>query len=144
MNASVSVFVCGVVLTAALVGLGCGKKTDVGEPCAIPGFPADTSSIQGYAGPSAECESNICLKPASHAEQAPDTGATCTAACSSDDDCEVGQSRDPSNAVDRRCRNGFVCGVPFEVGAFACRRMCICKDFLPAGRMAPALGCTRE
>jgi hypothetical protein len=30
-----------------------------------------------------------------------------------------------------RCKSGFVCGVGFEVGPLCCKKICLCKDFIP-------------
>lgn len=51
----------------------------------------------------------------------------CTAACSSNDDCDGETS---SNTSDRKCARGFVCATPAAVGDFCCQRFCVCRDFL--------------
>ena len=44
-------------------------------------------------------------------------------------------------STDKRCRKGFTCGVGFELGALACRKLCLCRDFLPFGAVAPPASC---
>ena len=93
---------------------------------------------RAVSSPALECPSRICLLPApeesrSSAQTAAGvsgTGATCTADCEENADCEDGEKGNASNAADKRCRGGFVCGWPTTVGAFACQKLCICTDFI--------------
>ena len=92
------------------------------------------------------CESRLCLKPALSQNAAPldpPTSAGCSDECGQDLDCE-GEIRDSSNPADTRCRHGFVCAVPFEVGPLCCKKLCVCKDFLdPNGPVVP-ISCTDQ
>ena len=121
-------------LTVAILALGnagCEDKA-IGRPCDLPvdGGPSQAA----YKFPAIECPSHICIKPAraTGAIGADDTQALCTAPCSQDSDCG-GQTRDKKNPSDKRCSTGFVCMAPFAQGYFCCNRLCVCKDFLPAG-----------
>ncbi len=64
------------------------------------------------------------------------TGATC-GDCEENADCEDGEKGNASNAADKRCRGGFVCGWPTTVGAFACQKLCICTDFISVPTTGP-------
>jgi hypothetical protein len=128
-----------VVALAALGSTGCEDKA-IGRPCDV---LADAGAMQAVFNAQAlECPSRICLKPVRQegVTRAVNTVAYCSAECSKDSDCE-GESRDPSNGRDRRCETGFVCGVGFEVGPLCCKKLCLCKDFLPAGTMKTPLTC---
>ena len=65
----------------------------------------------------------------------------CTAECSRDSDC-AGESRDPANPADKRCSRGFACAIPFAVGPLCCKKLCVCKDFLPPGGPSMPTACT--
>jgi hypothetical protein len=113
----------------------------VGQPCDI---TTDAGMAQAVANTNAtNCPSQICLKPRVEQNVANyrDTGATCTAECSRDSDC-VGDLRDPSNPLDKRCQSGFACGIPFEVGPLCCKKLCMCKDFLPPSGVVTPSACT--
>ena len=63
----------------------------------------------------------------------------CTAECTADSDCD----RVPESP----CQTGFTCGVAVTVGAFCCRKLCICKDYImvpDTGALAPQLHCDAE
>jgi hypothetical protein len=89
-----------------------------------------------------ECPSRICLLPSK--DIATDTTATCTADCSSDDDCSDAELRDKSMQGDTRCTRGFVCKVAQTVGDFCCRKLCVCRDFVtvPKGGFTTPGVCT--
>jgi hypothetical protein len=108
----------------ALVSSGCEDK-HIGRPCDL-----GTAAMAGNSGTgntatinsqSVECPSRICLSPAAD-KNVP--FPLCTADCSSDDDCEG----ETGKKADKRCETGFACVVPTTVGAFCCRRLCVCKD----------------
>jgi hypothetical protein len=135
-----------ILVALCLCQLGCGwgslaNDQAIGRACDLSFTP---SSDQGaYNASASECPSNICLKPVldlSRAELTPSTGPTCTAECSQDSDCE-GELRDSANPEDRRCKSGFTCAVPFEVGPLCCRKLCVCKDFLAPVRPDVPSGC---
>jgi hypothetical protein len=109
----------------------------VGGTCEI---LTDAGPAQGVFNAEAlECPSRICLKPAVQpgASAVVDTAAFCSTICSQDSDCE-GQLRDATNDLDKRCSQGFVCGLPFVKGRLCCQRLCLCKDFLgPNGAPTP-------
>lgn len=125
---SLWVLLCGLALGAA----ACEDQA-IGRPCDV---QADAGALQAvYNGQALECPSRICLKPArdNTVARTVDTVAYCTAECSKDSDCD-GETRSKSNPRDRRCTTGFVCGVAFEVGPLCCKKLCLCKDFLPEGK----------
>jgi hypothetical protein len=131
-------------LVAAAVALGnisCEDK-GIGRSCDV---LTDASQSQGVFNSEAlECPSRICLKPVldqSKTELTPPTGAYCSASCSQDSDCNDGQLRDSTNAADRRCKAGFVCGIPFVKGRLCCQKLCLCKDFLSTSGAEVPNGC---
>jgi hypothetical protein len=109
----------------------------LGSPCDI---LTDAGATQGVYNSSAlECPSYICLKPGVQpgVVGAVNTAAFCTAGCTQDSDC-AGQTGDPANALDTRCKSGFLCGVAFAKGKICCQKLCLCKDFLgPTGAPTP-------
>ena len=56
------------------------------------------------------------------------------------EEAETGPKNDPS---DGRCENGFACMWPTAVGAFACQKLCVCRDFVgePAGGFTKPAAC---
>lgn len=71
-----------------------------------------------------------------------DTQALCSRDCRSDDDCLGGEARDSSDPLDKRCLTGFSCQpvIPSLPGASrpqACRKMCLCKDFIDVSQPPP-------
>jgi hypothetical protein len=111
----------------ALTAAGCEDK-HIGRPCDLAvkdgGIPSsgNTATINSQA---VECPSRICLLPAAD-KNADKVGALCTADCSSDEDCEDGETSSAAG----RCSTGFICMVPTTVGDFCCRKMCVCKDLI--------------
>jgi hypothetical protein len=88
-----------------------------------------------------ECPTHLCLQQARTpgSGTSVDTAPFCTAACTTDADCALGETRDPGRSSDRRCRLGFTCGVAFSTGATACcRKLCLCRDFLDGSARTPA------
>ncbi len=121
----------GCVLILALAALwtnaACEDKA-IGRPCDI---TADAGAAQGaYNNNATDCPSHLCIKPAVQPGVSIDldTSAYCTVQCSSDTDCN-GQTRDPSNPLDKRCRKGFSCAPVFDKGALCCVKLCLCRDF---------------
>jgi hypothetical protein len=132
------------VSLAALAGAqGCEPKA-VGRPCHL---PADSPASASIFDPQAlECPTRLCLRQGKDPAlaQTVDTGPFCTAACSSDADCDDGETRDSDDRDDRRCRRGFLCGVAVQTGSVACcRKVCLCKDHLPAGGAPLPAACDR-
>lgn len=129
------------LIAVALGNTGCEDKA-IGRPCDV---LADAGPQQGVFNSEAlECPSRICLKPVvdpNAQEINPPTGAYCSASCSQDSDCEPNQLRDNSNSSDRRCKGGFVCGVPFVRGRICCQKLCLCKDFLVANGAQTPIAC---
>jgi hypothetical protein len=127
-----------VVALAGLVTSGCEDK-HIGRKCdlAISGAGGEmagavSATINSQA---VECPSRICLQPAQ--EQPTTTVPLCSAECGSDDDCSEGQTGAPGTGL---CQGGFKCAIPTTVGAFCCKKMCVCKDFLvipPGGLKTP-------
>jgi hypothetical protein len=116
------------VAALALTSAGCEDK-HIGRPCDLSvkdgGLPpsGNTATINSQA---VECPSRVCLLPA--ADKTSNVGALCTADCSSDEDCEDGETS--SDMSTGRCNTGFVCAIPTTVGDFCCRKMCVCKDLI--------------
>lgn len=127
------------VVSLSILILGsCKGDPNVGQPCDLIDVSASRTVINANAS---ECQTGVCLKVAldpTRAPMDPPTGATCSAECSSDSDCE-GELRDSSNPDDTRCKGGFACGVPFVVGPYCCKKYCMCRDSLgAAGASTPA------
>lgn len=115
-------------LAGLLASSGC-SETHVGRPCSLGTATVDATRAT-YNTPALECPSRICLQPANLGSG--DTGAVCTAECSSDDDCSDGEKRG-SGADDKRCKLGFSCRAlfgPLKTTSLACKPLCVCKDFL--------------
>ena len=129
----------GLVLAAAY---GC-SSSHVGRPCEVGTAPLGGASgqIVTVSSPALECPSRICLLPGGDNGQR--TGALCTAGCESDKDCEDAETGPKNDPADRRCENGFACTWPTTVGAFACQKMCVCRDFVgePAGGFTKPVAC---
>lgn len=112
---------------AAFANMAC-EDNGIGRPCDL---MADAGTQQAvYNAQALECPSRICLKPIL-APGASDRGtdAYCSALCSKDSDCE-GQKRSNGDSNDKRCTQGYACGVAFVVGPLCCQKVCLCKDFL--------------
>ena len=127
------------VLAATIMAAGCEDKA-LGRSCDL---TRDAGAAQGvYATPAMDCPSRMCIKPAVQPGVSNDlnTGPYCTIACSSDNDCN-GQTRDFTNANDRRCMKGFTCAIPFDQGPLCCQKLCLCRDFFSAsvGPATPAV-----
>ena len=120
------------LLAFALAGTGC-PDNHIGRPCdvLVTDNPDPTSAI---VNPQAlECPSRLCLWPAQ--ELTTQTGPFCTAECGSDDDCADGETGDKTDPDDHRCKAGFTClrlipGLSSNPGGIACKRVCVCKDFI--------------
>lgn len=131
-----------VLSAVALFGnTGCEDKA-IGRPCDV---LTDAGRGQAVFNAEAlECPSRICLKPVvdATAKMPPiETTAYCSASCSQDSDCE-GQTRDETNANDKRCKYGFACGIAFVRGKICCQKLCLCRDFLPEGGSQTPIACT--
>lgn len=128
----------------ATLGLAsCKDDTGVGTVCDLGNASAASPAQTVVSMNAVECQTGVCLKTGldpSKAEQVPPTGATCSAECSSDSDCE-GELRDRNNPNDTRCAGGFVCGVPFVVGPLCCKKYCVCKDSLATTGSTTPIAC---
>jgi hypothetical protein len=99
------------VLVFVILGLGCEDPRSVGLPCVLEHPPrADQSVIES---PSLDCDARLCLQVSAQ------TPAMCTAECET-----VGEACTPASTA--LCAGGFRCAVPFDVGAFAGRKLCVC------------------
>jgi hypothetical protein len=92
-----------------------------GEPCTLPGtadagVPTTMLSFQAT-----DCESQLCVF-LGLGEGKPEP--LCTKTCSGDAECA---------GTTTACPGGFICAPPVVTGAYACCKMCLCKDFLPGG-----------
>jgi hypothetical protein len=124
-------------IAALLLGSGCEDK-GLGRSCSL---GRTLESNQGaYTLNSTECPSRMCVKPAVQqgVSQDLDTSAYCSSSCNADSDCP-GQTRDPSNPNDKRCKLGFACAIAFGEGdnvegggKLCCQKICLCKDFFKA------------
>jgi hypothetical protein len=118
------------LLLFTVATLGCENK-HIGRPCEL-GVPDEPgASASTITGEVLACPTRICMIPA--AERPTDTKSYCSTECSTNDDCGDGELRDKGVAGDKRCQGGFVCGVAAVIGEFCCKKLCICKDFLPSG-----------
>jgi len=133
---------CALLVSAvALASAGCEDKA-IGRRCDV---QADASATQAvFNGQALECPTRLCLKPPRYQGVAKevDTAPYCTAECSKDSDCD-GEVRDKNNGRDKRCETGFVCGVAFEVGPLCCKKVCLCKDFVPAAGVPAPISCVK-
>lgn len=138
MGKSTLLAMMGLSLSVLMLG-SCADDQGVGNICDIDDGMASPSRTVINSNAS-ECQTGVCLKVAldsSRAASVPPTGATCSAECDSDADCE-GEVRDPNDPNDTRCMGGFTCGVPFVVGPYCCKKYCMCRDSLgPAGATTP-------
>jgi len=128
-----------VAVAATLLTAACEDK-ELGRPCSL---NTDASALQSaYTVEATDCPSHICNKPGVQPGVSTDldTGPYCTITCASDNDCN-GQTRDPTNKLDTRCKRGFVCAIPFDTGAMCCQKLCLCRDFiaLSVGPVTPDL-----
>jgi hypothetical protein len=127
-----------VLLSPLLVGCDAAELANeqaIGRPCDLTVTVTMTNS--GYNASAVECPSQLCIKPLQYPPvMDPPTDATCSGECAQDSDCE-GELRDVTNPEDARCRSGFACGVPFEIGPLACKKLCMCKDFFGGGNAPP-------
>jgi len=144
---------CLTFLAGALLTLGCDyagipviDNAPVGTPrlgtvCSLSTDTFSPTSVT-LETESAVCPSRLCLRP--NEQVATDTAALCTQACNDDSDCQGGVSRNGDEATDRSCAGGFACRIPIPglAVAYACRKLCVCKDFLDASEPATApAGC---
>jgi hypothetical protein len=112
-------------------GVACSPPQHVGRPCELGTAAAGGASgqIATLSSPALECPSRVCLLPD---QNTVGTGPLCTAECESSEDCQDGETASANDPTDTRCHGGFVCMWPTTVGAFACRKMCVCTDFVSA------------
>jgi hypothetical protein len=127
-------------MVATLVGVGflsCNPNS-IGRPCvnAAMSVPSGTQ----VSSPALECPSRLCLiQPGSVAGADGGSHSTCTAGCSSDDDCEAENLSQCKTADGKQSR--FVCAVAVQAGPFCCRRMCVCReDLIPGVNQDPVDG----
>jgi hypothetical protein len=136
----------GELVLGGVVGTtGCEDK-HIGRPCEL---NADAGSTGASGGPIAiisspvlACPSRICLLPSdplgAGSPSGLDDGATCTATCSTDDDCSDAETA--SKGTQGGCKGDFVCAVATTSGPFCCQKFCICHDFVtrpPGGFTTP-------
>ena len=121
-------------------GTAADADPTLGQACNIgvdPSLLVNSTTINTAA---LECSSRLCLLPDAQ-KDAGTTGALCTGACQSDDDCASAQQAAAGDPNDHRCASGFICMIPTTVGDLCCKRLCVCKDFLTdpsVSRMLPA------
>lgn len=118
------------VLALGFLASGCENQS-IGRTCEVAGQVTGTSAL---ANPTAlECPSRVCLLPSNAGVATNDTKPFCTAECGDDSDCEDGEKRAKDDPNDKRCTQGYACMVPVETGSLVCKKLCVCKDFLPIG-----------
>ena len=108
------------LLVAFLTLAACEDARSIGLPCVLEHPPRGSESV--IESPALDCAARLCVQQTA---QAP---AMCTAGCS-----EVGQECTPES--DALCTGSFLCEVPFVVGPFAGRKLCVCDaNAAPATR----------
>ena len=110
-------FIASVLLL--LAGTGCSSPAAVGAPCDLGVQTAGADGVT-MSSPALDCEGRLCL-------QVSGGPALCSAECGSDDDCS-----NHARASASGCHSGFVCTTATALGAYGCRRLCVCHDTLPA------------
>jgi hypothetical protein len=135
----------GVLVLGGLGTAGCEDK-HIGRPCEVNADAGTTGASGGpiaiISSPVLACPSRICLLPGDVLGAASrGTGATCTATCSTDDDCADAETS--STAGDPHCKGHFYCGYVTTAGPFACQKLCICNDFVgePGGGAQKPASC---
>ena len=106
------------IVAVFCLGASACAENPVGRVCFLQTDGSPSTTVVG--SPALDCQSRTCLH--FYGQQLGDEDL-CTGDCNSDGDCE----QDPVSP----CESGFTCGVPVVVGPFCCRKMCICKDYLP-------------
>ncbi len=102
-------FACFAALAA------CEDPRSVGLPCHMEHPPTGGQKV--VETPALDCAARMCLQLA---QQQP---AMCTAECS-----QEGESCAAASSA--LCPGEFRCAVPFVVGPFKGRLLCVCEDFL--------------
>jgi hypothetical protein len=136
------------VVLVSLAGLAAGcEDNPVGRICDL-GAATPQAGEAVVASPSLDCVSRTCLRVPPSREPPPGSDVStltpnqglCTAECSRDDECD----RVPESP----CLTGFTCGIPdgVSVGAFCCRKLCICRDFIvvPESGLGTPLACEAD
>ena len=109
-----------VALLLLFAGAGCpSSSAAVGASCDLGVSTAGGDGVT-ISSPALECAGGLCLQVGSGP-------ALCSAECGSDDDCSNHAAASASG-----CRGGFVCTTATALGIYACRRLCVCRDSLPA------------
>jgi hypothetical protein len=108
--------ICAFIVAAS--ALAACQDNPVGRICILGARDAGEDNLSIVASPALDCQSLTCLHWVGH------TPDLCTGSCDTASDCDK-DSQSP-------CRGGFECVVPVYVGPFCCKKMCVCKDYLPA------------
>lgn len=131
------------LLLAAMFASGC-ENLAIGRTCTTLADEQIGRTQAAFNDEALECPTRLCIKPA-QAGTATDTAPFCTAECNSSSDCDDNEGRDPSgSARDKRCTSGFVCGVAWEVGPLACKKLCVCKDFVKGDEIPTPASCNES
>jgi len=128
---SLGTTISAVLLSATLLfAASACENQAIGRTCkTLAVGTTDTQAV--FNNEALECPTRLCVKPAYQQGVAQtETAPFCTAECSKNSDCDDAETRDKSNAADKRCTKSFVCATPFEVGPLACKKMCVCGDFV--------------
>lgn len=131
------------LLGAALLSTSACEDQAVGRTCKVLGDTTPTSGV--FNDEALECPTRLCIQPSyEQGTVNTQTSALCTAECSKTSDCDDAETRDKDNSADKRCTKGFVCAQPFVIGPLACKKMCVCGDFLKLdakGKPSPPAAC---
>ncbi len=117
INAAAIPFVA-ILLLFAIAGCP-SSPAAVGTSCDL-GVPTAGGDGVTISSPALECAGGLCLQEGSGP-------ALCSAECGSDDDCSNHAAASTSG-----CHSGFTCRTTTAFGVYACRRLCVCRDSLPA------------
>ncbi len=110
-------FVASLLLLVS--GTGCPSPAAVGAPCDLGVSTAGGDGVT-ISSPALDCAGGLCL-------QAGGGAALCSVECGSDDDCSNHAAASTSG-----CRDGFSCTTATALGTYGCRRLCVCRNSLPA------------
>jgi len=139
-----ALLLCALVIGVVGAGLFACNPNSIGRPCVNPGGQAVLGTQ--VSSPALECPSRLCLLQPPNAStgqtgqtQGSDGGtfrATCTAECQHDNDCDA--------ETKMYCKEGFACAVATQAGPFCCKKLCMCKDFIPKEGLPTPASCDKS
>jgi hypothetical protein len=117
---------CTLVALVAGAGFFACNPNSIGRPCVNPTGVAPLGTQ--VSSPALECPSRLCLiHPVNNATGQMSTDnarSTCTAGCENDDDCDAETQSLCKDA--KGVQHNYVCAVATVVGAFCCKKLCVC------------------